>query len=139
MSPEQITLAQSSFELIKPIKAVAGSLFYKNLFEIAPELRPLFKGDVDAQGHKLIETLEAVVDLLENSEKLLPTIKQLGVRHANYAVKNEHFAPVGQALITTLEQGLGAHFTGEVKAAWVALYKVATQVMIEGLEEGRAA
>ena len=34
-------------------------MFYERLFTIAPEVRAVFKGDIGAQGRKLMETLGA--------------------------------------------------------------------------------
>lgn len=42
---------------------------------------------------------------------------------------------VGQALIGTLEQGLGDAFTPEVKEAYIAFYSVVTKHMKEGLSD----
>ena len=39
MTSHQIQLVQESFEKVRPIGQLAGELFYKNLFEIAPELK----------------------------------------------------------------------------------------------------
>ena len=46
---------------------------------------------------------------------------------------------VGQALIATLEAGLGAEFTPEVKEAWTTLYQVISKSMKEGLNEAALA
>jgi hemoglobin-like flavoprotein len=42
----------------------------------------------------------------------------------------EHYQPVGEALLWTLEKGLGADFTLPVKAAWTEAYKTLSGVMI---------
>ena len=54
----------------------------------------------------------------------------LGRRHAGYGVKDEHYASVGAALLWTLERGLGAAWTPELAAAWVAAYTTLSQFMI---------
>jgi hemoglobin-like flavoprotein len=71
---------------------------------------------------------------LSKLEALLPVVRALGARHAGYGVAAEHFAPVGAALIWTLEQGLGDGFTPDVKAAWVEVYGVLSRTMIDGME-----
>ncbi len=50
MTPEDIDLVQSSFAKVVPIREAAASLFYDRLFEIAPEVKPMFKGDMKEQG-----------------------------------------------------------------------------------------
>ena len=74
MNPENVDLVQRSFKQVTLTLRAAGSLFYKNLFAIAPELRPLFKGDLDEQGRKLMETLATMVSLLKHPDKLVPTL-----------------------------------------------------------------
>lgn len=46
MSPEQIALVQSSFVQVKAISDTAAALFYSKLFELAPEVRPMFSRDI---------------------------------------------------------------------------------------------
>ena len=44
-------------------------------------------------------------------------------------MRDEHYGTVAAALVWTLEQGLGADFTPEVKDAWVAVYGVLATTM----------
>jgi hemoglobin-like flavoprotein len=41
---------------------------------------------------------------------------------------------VAEALLWTLEQGLGDEFKPEVKEAWVAVYTIMTNTMIDAAE-----
>ena len=129
MENQQVILVKQSFEKVRPIADTAGALFYQRLFEIAPHVRPLFKGDMETQGRVLMSTLGMVVAGLDRPETILPAAQQLAVRHVDYGVTAEHYIPVGEALLWTLEQGLGADFTPEVKDAWVAAYDLLASVM----------
>jgi hemoglobin-like flavoprotein len=42
------------------------------------------------------------------------------MKHVSYGVKPEHYAPVGVALLWTLERGLGTEWTPDLAAAWTA-------------------
>jgi hemoglobin-like flavoprotein len=130
MTPAQVRLIQDSFAKVAPISGQAAALFYGRLFEIAPEARPLFKGDMDEQGRKLMATLAVVVDGLSDLDAVLPAASALAKRHVAYGVKPDHYAPVGEALIWTLERGLGAGWTQELAAAWAAAYATLSQFMI---------
>ena len=130
MTPNQIDLVQSSFAKVAPIAEAAAGLFYGRLFEIAPEVTPLFQGDMAEQGRKLMATLGVVVNGLKNLDAILPAAKALAVRHVDYGVKAADYTPVGEALVWTLEKGLGDDFTAEVKSAWLAAYGVLSSVMI---------
>jgi hemoglobin-like flavoprotein len=113
-------------------------LFYGRLFEIAPEVKPLFKGDMKQQGAKLMATLAVVVNGLSNLQSILPAASALAKRHVGYGVSAADYAPVGAALLWTLEKGLGAQWTPELAAAWGAAYTVLSEYMI-GEAYGRVA
>lgn len=110
-------------------KPDAGQLFYRRLFEIAPELRPLFKSDIDAQSHKFIDMLRLILSLLNNPSGLSNTLTQLAHRHRNYGVRDDHFEKVHAALLWTFEDILGAGFTPELRSAWSSLYKMVASAM----------
>jgi len=129
VTPHQIELVQSSFKMVVPIAGAAADLFYDRLFEIAPEVRPLFPSDLTEQKKKLMGMLSAAVANLHKLDAILPAVKDLGRRHRGYGVTTAHYAPVGTALLWTLEQGLGPDFTPEVKAAWTDTYTALAGVM----------
>ncbi len=122
MTPQQIELVQTSFKKVAPIAGTAADLFYARLFEIAPEVRSLFPEDLSEQKKKLMGMLGTAVGSLHKLETILPAVLDLGKRHKGYGVTAAHYAPVGAALLWTLEKGLGADFTPEVKAAWTDTY-----------------
>ncbi|HZY51909.1 MAG TPA: globin family protein [Reyranella sp.] len=134
MTPKQVALVQASFIKVAPIAGAAADLFYDRLFETAPDVRRMFPNDLAEQKKKLMTMLGTAVAGLSKLEALLPVVRALGARHAGYGVAAEHFAPVGAALIWTLEQGLGDGFTPDVKAAWVEVYGVLSRTMIDGME-----
>lgn len=131
MTPVQIGHVRRTFDLIEPIAPQAAALFYDNLFAADPSLRRLFQGNMTQQGQRLMTMIGAAVDLLDEPEKLVPTLRKLGARHVNYGVRDEHYATVGAALLQTLEQGLGEAYTDEVHAAWIALYRVVSETMMD--------
>jgi hemoglobin-like flavoprotein len=129
MTPEQKTLVQTSFAQVLPIADTAAGLFYGRLFELDPSLRPLFKGDIEEQGRKLMYMLRVAVSRLDQLDEIVPALQMLGQRHVNYGIKDEHYDTVGSALLWTLEKGLGETFTAETKAAWTTLYVMLTRTM----------
>jgi hemoglobin-like flavoprotein len=44
-------------------------------------------------------------------------------------VRDEHYATVGAALLWTLEKGLGAEFTPELRDAWTQTYTTLADAM----------
>ncbi|NVN87662.1 MAG: hemin receptor [Rhodopseudomonas sp.] len=130
MTPDEIKLVQQSFSKVAPISEQAAALFYGRLFEIAPEVKPMFHGDIREQGKKLMGTLAVVVGGLTNLEAILPAASRLAKLHVDYGVKAEHYTPVGAALLWTLEQGLGDGWTPELASAWTAAYTTLSGYMI---------
>lgn len=129
MTPEQMQLVRLSFVQVMNIKMQAGRMFYDRLFTIAPDVRPMFKGDAESQARKLMDTLAFSIGSLKNPAVLSNMLNGLAKRHVDYGVRDEHYDKVGEALLWTLEKGLGADFTGEVKAAWAALYETVASTM----------
>jgi nitric oxide dioxygenase len=67
-------------------------------------------------------TLAFVVQGLTDLPSILPAASALAKRHVDYGVKPEHYGPVGEALLWTLEQGLAPQWTAETAAAWTKAY-----------------
>jgi hemoglobin-like flavoprotein len=131
MTPDQVKAVQESFTKVVPISEQAATLFYGRLFEIAPEVKPLFRGDMKEQGRKLMATLAVVVNGLGNLASILPAASALAKRHVDYGVKPSHYQPVGAALLWTLERGLGDQWTPDLNVAWSDAYALLSQFMID--------
>jgi len=129
ISLEQVRLIQHTWSLVEPIADDAARLFYERLFELAPNLKHLFRTDPKAQRIKFIGMLSLIVKGIGNLDTLLDTVQELGMRHVNYRVQDGHYDTVGAALLWTLGQGLGKEFTPEAEAAWVAAYGVLSSAM----------
>jgi hemoglobin-like flavoprotein len=132
MTPRQKVLVKETFAKVVPIADKAAALFYGRLFETAPSLRALFTGDMTAQGRKLMQMIGTCVGQLDDLDRLVPAVKELGRKHADYHVSTADYAIVGAALLWTLEQGLGPAFTPEVKDAWTAVYQTLSSTMLAG-------
>lgn len=131
MTPEQIEMVQNSWGQVKPISEQAADMFYAKLFEMDPDIKPLFKGDIKIQGRRLMAMITTAVNNLHQLETILEPVQDLGRRHVDYGVKPEHYDTVGAALLWTLGQGLGDGFTSAVEAAWTEAYTILAGVMKE--------
>lgn len=139
MNDEQIALVQGSWTKVQPIADKAAALFYGRLFELDPSVKPLFKGDMRRQGAMLMKTITLAVESLDDLDAVVPAVKDLGVRHVGYGVKDAHYDTVGEALLWTLEQGLGDDFTPETREAWAITYGVLADTMKSGAKEAAPA
>ena len=129
MTPEQVKMVQASFAMVEPIADTAADIFYDRLFEIAPDVRPMFPADMKDQKKKLMQTLGIAVKNLHKVETILPVVEELGARHAGYGVKDEHYDTVGAALLYTLEKGLGDAWSPELAEVWTETYMTVAGVM----------
>lgn len=131
MNQNTVKLVQDSWAKVLPIAPQAARLFYRNLFELDPTLKPLFRGDMEEQGRRLMRMIDVAVGKLDQLDSLVPVLQQLGRRHADYGVKPAHYRTVGSALLTTLALGLGEEFTDPVREAWAGVYGLMTEVMTD--------
>lgn len=70
---------------------------------------------MDKQGEKLMKTLGIAVAMLNKMDTLVPILQHLGRKHVSYGVKAEMYSSVREALLITLEKGLGGECTAETK------------------------
>ena len=131
MTPDQIKLVQQSFAQVAPIADQAAVMFYDRLFEIAPQVKPLFPSDMTEQRKKLMMTLATVIGSLNDLPSVLPMASGLAKRHVGYGVKAEHYGSVGDALLWTLERGLGPAWTADLAKAWTTTYTTLSGYMVK--------
>lgn len=131
LTAKEARLIRQSFEKAAMNPSETSARFYQRLFALDPSVRGLFHGDMREQGKKLISTLTLIVDSIDQLERLLPMVRELGVRHANYRVEERHYATVGEALIWALAQTVGLSFTAATHAAWQKAYDILAETMID--------
>ena len=128
-SADELAELRRGWELIVPIADEAAQLFYARLFELSPSLRPLFHHEPAAQREKFVQALEQVVLCAGRPNDLLGMLRGLGERHMAYGVRPEHYAVACEALLWTLDEGLGIASTREARNAWVAAYEFVATAM----------
>lgn len=131
MTFEEIELVKKSWPAVADNLDQTATTFYRNLFEIDPKLRSLFKQDLTDQGKKLMQVLATAVGMLDQPEKLTPIAQSLAKNHLNYGVKEKDYNSVGEALITTLATELGEDFSPELKGAWEQTYALISNTMTD--------
>ena len=134
MTNKQIILVQESWQIVKPIADIAAQNFYDKLFQRAPGIRHLFKGDIKQQAQKLAAMLGFVVRELHRIEDIVDDVKNLGARHKHYGAKPAHYDLVGVCLLETLSEGLGEKWNQELEMAWSTAYNILKDAMIGAME-----
>src|SRR5688572_5208526 len=116
MTGEQKTLIKKTWKMFRGIDpAIIGDTFYSKLFSDTPALRRMFPSKMDEQYKKLIDILSIIVVGIDNLGELNEDITAMARRHVQYGVRPGHYKLVGNALLWTLEQGLGRDWTPQVQ------------------------
>jgi hemoglobin-like flavoprotein len=69
------------------------------MFELAPEIRPMFPADMTNLKHDFISKLTVLVGSLDETTGLSSGVDILGRSHLRYGVRPEHYPVVREALI----------------------------------------
>ena len=133
--PDTIFLVQSSFDRISARSREFGERFYAILFEANPEVRPLFQNDLTAQTKMLVSMLTSLVKGLNRMQEMMGGVRELGKRHHDYKVTRADYDKVSRALVWTLEEFLGEDFTPEIRHAWITVYGMIAETMIDAAED----
>jgi hemoglobin-like flavoprotein len=144
LTEAQKAAVRRSWQLVVPIGDTAADLFYRRLFELQPTYRRLFAEDLAPQKRKLLAMLAFIVRTLDwddarwrdpvaAEDDLFLVVLALGLRHAElYRVPDDSYDVVGEALLWTLDYGLGEAFTAEVRDAWARVYDLLARTMKMG-------
>ncbi|MGA9870072.1 MAG: globin domain-containing protein [Rhodococcus sp. (in: high G+C Gram-positive bacteria)] len=138
MDDRAISLVRTTFKAVAAVDGGPEKLtrsFYAILFARQPDFRDLFPASMSAQRDKLVTAIAYAIDQLEDLDRLLPFLAQLGRDHRKYDIGPAHYAGVGDALVTALEQFAGAEiWTEEVDAAWREVIAVMAGTMMEAAD-----
>ena len=126
---------ETSFDVVAPRGEELVEIFYARLFTDAPAVVPLFAGtDMGKQRTKLLVTLVLLRKSLRNLDKLTPTLRELGRRHAGYGAQPEHYAVVGDTLIAAMAEVAGDAWRDEYARAWGDALAVVAAAMLSGAD-----
>ena len=103
--------------------------FYDRLFQKAPKVRQLFKGDMSAQATILTHMLVGIVYAMSRPEQMSMGLAKLGKSHAGYGVKAEHYPIVLSVLLEVIKECLGSNLTESVENAWQTALTLVTDRM----------
>lgn len=144
ITDEEKSAIRDSWRLVVPIADTASDLFYRKLFEIRPEYRRLFPDDMRTQKRKLVAMLAFIVKALDwpdsawreevsEEDDLCLVLLALGRRHSDlYRIPDAGYEAVGEALLWTLDYGLGKKFDAPTRAAWTHVYQLVALTMKMG-------
>ena len=132
--PDKV-LVQRVLAAVEPVADRAVAHFYAVLFVRSPELRALFPAAMDLQRDRLFRALLAAARVADDPAALRALIEPLARGHRKYGVRNEHYAPVGSALLAALARFGGSAWNRHTEAAMGRVYGVVSQLMIDAAEQ----
>ena len=126
---------ETSFDLLAPRGEELVEVFYRRLFETAPDLQPLFANtDMKRQRAMLLAALVLLRNSLRDLDALVPKLHAMGARHAGYGVTAEMYPLVGQALLGSMAELAGDAWNSALAEAWTNAYGVVASAMLDGAE-----
>ena len=103
--------------------------FYSYLFLKYPETRDMFPPAMIKQRDRLVGALVRIVTDVDNADKLVPYLQDLGRDHRKFGTLSAHYPAVGEALLTTLRHFSGAAWTDRLATDWAAAYGMVAGAM----------
>ncbi|CAG5127650.1 unnamed protein product [Candidula unifasciata] len=133
----------TSWEIIKKDIERVGVVLFMGLFE-EPEIKGTFlsfrdktveelKASTALRSHvlRVMGAVEKVVARLDNEEKMVALLHDLGQRHVVYNARPEFLDLVGPQFNSAIQPAMGDKWTPEVEQAWADLFRYITHVMKE--------
>ena len=110
-----------------------GLRFYERLFEKYPAVKPLFTTPPEEQHKKLMASLAVIVSSVNATERLIPYLHAMGIRHLKYKTEEAHYPAVAENLMAVLEEHLSAEGTWEPEMAdaWQEAIQVTASIMVD--------
>ncbi|MEQ9419991.1 MAG: NO-inducible flavohemoprotein [Rhodospirillaceae bacterium] len=108
--------------------------FYKRMFAHNPEVAPFFNPAHQAAGKQqkaLAGAIVAYANNIENLEVLTGAVELIAQKHASLLIKPEHYPIVGENLLASIREVLGAAASDDIINAWAEAYGLLAEILIK--------
>jgi len=130
VTPNQRNLVQGSWLQIKENSKPLECLFYQKLAELNPNLKVIFKANLEDQGHRLVTMIDHTVSMLDDVSGLFSAARQLSKHYPSlFKANDQDYAVVAKALLLALAQSQDEPFDAELKQAWVVVYSMLAETL----------
>jgi len=131
---QNLQAVRRTLAMILPLADTFAFMFYERFFEMQPDARALFKGNMARQRRKIVEMLSLALHGLEQPDGIEEELRRLGRRHANYGVERQQYRQMNDAIVWALAETLGDRFTAELCRAWQQVLTYIATVMLSAAE-----
>lgn len=125
LAPTTIAIVKSTAPILEAHGETLTRHFYSRMFAHNPEVMPLFNRanqTAGAQQRALAAAITAYAANIDNLEVLGGAVELIAQKHASLMIKPEHYPIVGENLLASIREVLGAGATDEVIDAWAQAY-----------------
>jgi hemoglobin-like flavoprotein len=129
MSPEQIASIRRSFALVGDRRELVAARFFDHLIESDPSLALRLPADRGVHAGLLGEALAVAVGALDDVDRLLVVLRELGAVHAAHDVRWSEYQAGRTALLLALSDVLGSELSVADAAAWALAYNLLVEAM----------
>ena len=133
LSEHTIAIVKSTAPILEEHGETLTRHFYKRMFEKNPEVAPFFNRANQTQGTQqkaLAAAICAYAANIDNLEVLGGAVELIAQKHASLQIKPEQYPIVGENLLASIREVLGAGATDEVIQAWGEAYGFLANILI---------
>jgi class 3 adenylate cyclase/hemoglobin-like flavoprotein len=117
-APDATLLVQGTIAVLLQHQKRFTQNLYRRLFELSPDAKALFRGDMENQGQMLAHMLQFLVHAMGRPDTMMQGLRDLGRRHDAYGVIAEHYPAFRRAFLESARAVLADKCTLEVEKAW---------------------
>lgn len=133
LSPQTITIVKSTAPILSEHGETLTKHFYTRMFTHNPEVAPFFNPanqKAGSQQRALAGAITSYAANIDNLEVLGGAVELIAQKHASLMIKPEHYPIVGENLLASIREVLGAGATEEVISAWGEAYGFLADILI---------
>jgi nitric oxide dioxygenase len=134
LSAETISIIKATVPALQAHGETLTRHFYRRMFNGNPEVRAFFNPAHQHSGSQqraLAAAICAYAEHIENPAVLGAAVELIAQKHASLDVKPEHYPIVGEHLLASIREVLGAAATDAVIDAWAQAYGVLADILIK--------
>ncbi|MEZ5494282.1 MAG: NO-inducible flavohemoprotein [Pseudomonadales bacterium] len=133
LSEKTIQIVKSTAPILQEHGETLTRHFYKRMFSHNPEVAPFFNQAHQGAGNQqraLAGAIAAYAANIDNLEVLGGAVELIAQKHASLMIKAEQYPIVGENLLASIREVLGAGATDDIINAWAEAYGFLADILI---------
>lgn len=133
LKPETIAIVKSTAPILQEHGETLTRHFYTRMFSHNPEVAPFFNPSNQSAGTQqkaLAAAICAYAANIDNLEVLGGAVELIAQKHASLRILPQHYPIVGENLLASIREVLGAGATDDIINAWAEAYGFLADILI---------